>query len=102
MTTIDEAIKHAEEVAEENERQYKGCPMKYDGNYCYGTSAGECAAEHRQVAEWLKELVRYRKALPEIKEEIEQLWKKEPCAIKHGCLDEVLEIIGRHLKEVGE
>ena len=41
--TIDEAIKHAEEVAEE---QVKRCE--------------KCAEEHRQLAEWLKELKQLR------------------------------------------
>lgn len=59
--TLDEAIKHCEEVAQENEKQYSGCPMKYDGAYANnGKSACKCAEEHRQLAEWLKELKRYR------------------------------------------
>ena len=40
--TLDEAIKHAEEVAEE-----KRCE--------------KCGEEHRQLAEWLKELKQLRK-----------------------------------------
>ena len=40
--TLEEAIKHCEEVAE----QLGNCP---------------CAAEHRQLVEWLKELQAYRK-----------------------------------------
>ena len=39
MMELDEAIRHAEEVAELNEAE------------CF-----ECAEEHRQLAEWLKEL----------------------------------------------
>ena len=39
--TIDEAIIHSLEVAENNE-------------------CAECREEHRQLAEWLKELKRYR------------------------------------------
>lgn len=38
--TLEEAIKHAEEVA--------------------SSSCGKCAEEHKQLAEWLKELNRYR------------------------------------------
>lgn len=44
---IDEAIKHAEEVAEEH--------TKYN-RYGGFESCDECAEEHRQLAEWLKEL----------------------------------------------
>ena len=57
--TIDEAIKHCEEVAEAEERSaklhqrpdrdVKGSGKRY-------LSCIECAKEHRQLAEWLKEL----------------------------------------------
>lgn len=52
--TIDEAIKHAEEVAEENEKNAKSI------NNIYKKSCLECANEHRQLAEWLKELKIHR------------------------------------------
>ena len=52
--TLDEAIKHCEEVAEQNEEQ----------------SCKECANEHRQLAEWLRELEAYRKAENEIEQEL--------------------------------
>lgn len=45
--TLDEAIKHAEEVAD------------YD---CYNENQFKCSEEHRQLAEWLKELKAYREA----------------------------------------
>lgn len=41
--TIDEAIKHAEEVAD------------YD---CYNKKQFKCAKKHRQLAEWLKDYKR--------------------------------------------
>ena len=50
--TLDEAIKHCEEVAE------KDCICE------------ECASEHRQLAEWLKELQNYQTAREEINQEI--------------------------------
>ena len=51
MMTLDEAIKHAEEVAEEH--------TKYNrfGGF---ESCDEYAKEHRQLAEWLKELKQLR------------------------------------------
>lgn len=64
--TIDEAIKHAEEVAEE---QVKLC-KRYDDASGYSRSHNEnirtadakrcdkCAEEHRQLAEWLKDYKR--------------------------------------------
>ena len=47
--TIDEAIKHAEEVAEEHE---KYCPTP-EG---IKDPHKECAIEHRQLSSWLREL----------------------------------------------
>ncbi len=63
--TLEEAIKHCEEVAEEKERSaklhqrpdrnVKGSGKRY-------LSCLECADEHRQLAEWLKELKDYKDA----------------------------------------
>lgn len=60
--TIEQAIKHAEEVAEEKNMQ-----AGFDTDYlCYQMSDTErnqckkCAEEHRQLAEWLKELKQLR------------------------------------------
>ena len=50
--TIDEAIKHCEEVAEEKEKEGKLlCDSEAGSIGCL-----KCADEHRQLAEWLKEL----------------------------------------------
>jgi len=70
--TIDEAIKHAEEVAEEQESNahvHKNM-MVFRQNIKHNILAKlheesmnvciECAEEHRQLAEWLKELKRLR------------------------------------------
>ena len=62
--TLEEAIKHAEEVAEENQEransniltERNGTKFLYDGEEykkCY-----KCAEEHRQLAEWLKDYKR--------------------------------------------
>ena len=63
--TLDEAIKHCEEVAEAEERiaklhqrpdrGVKGSGKRY-------LSCIECANDHRQLAEWLKELKDYKDA----------------------------------------
>ena len=67
--TLDEAIKHAEEVAVEQDKLCK----RYDDASGYSRSHNEsirvadakwcerCAKEHRQLAEWLKELKQLRK-----------------------------------------
>ncbi len=54
--TIDEAIKHAKEVAEEQE---KLCKVNDDFNFSQ-PKWRECAKEHRQLAEWLKELKNFK------------------------------------------
>lgn len=48
--TIDEAIKHCLEVVEKNEQ------AKKDGNLWIDTEYEDCCADHRQLADWLKEL----------------------------------------------
>ena len=52
MLTLEEAIKHCEEVAERLEGK--------DGYAYTDSTCDECAKEHRQLAEWLKELEGYR------------------------------------------
>jgi hypothetical protein len=52
---IEEAIKHCEEVAEAEEQKYK----EWKGDYSHLQkidSCKECASEHRQLANWLREL----------------------------------------------
>jgi len=64
--TIDEAIKHAEEKARDLESTYtlwkrladeKDLSVPSDYEPCK-----KCAEEHRQLAEWLKELKKYKEA----------------------------------------
>ena len=58
--TIDEAIRHFEEVAEQKERdsvELIDMLDELDVDTCK-----ECAADHRQLAEWLKELKERRAA----------------------------------------
>ena len=50
--TIDEAILHAEEVAEENQSIVDCCDYFGDNM----AKCEKCAKEHRQLAEWLREL----------------------------------------------
>ena len=37
--------------------------------------------------------------LDKIRDEIDELWKNEPCAIECGCLDEILQIIDKYKAE---
>lgn len=52
IDSLEEAIKHYEEIAEymENKEGYAFTDITY----------AECASEHRQLAEWLKELKTYK------------------------------------------
>lgn len=71
--TLDEAISRALEVAEEQKKLYGLCPASESGLlHCDGTNdcktlengknkgCLKCAEEHRQLAEWLKELKELR------------------------------------------
>ena len=61
--TLEEAIKHAEEVS--NKCQNFVTAHKEDRELEFIQRTEKCAEEHRQLAEWLKELKERRK-LPEI------------------------------------
>ena len=65
MLSIDEAIAHAREVAEEQRELFRLCP--YPSQECNGADICKClknkhdgcikcAEEHEQLAEWLEEL----------------------------------------------
>ena len=54
MTSIDEAIAHAREIADKNSDCWKHCVN--DG------SCAVCEKEHEQLVEWLEELKMYREA----------------------------------------
>ena len=69
MLSIDEAIAHAREVAEEQRELFRLCP--YPSQECNGADICKClknkhdgcikcAKEHEQLAEWLEELKAYR------------------------------------------
>ena len=63
--TIDEAITHAREVANEQRKDNDNCKYKsqYGCKDCadyYSKPCIECAEEHELLAEWLEELKDYR------------------------------------------
>ena len=73
--TLDEAIKHAEEVAEKNDRRAESVrnrPISSADFYHEEESCSKCAAEHRQLAEWLKELKAHREAWMKVVSEVDQ------------------------------
>ena len=78
--SIDEAIKHAEEVVIEQDKLCK----RYDDASGYSRRHNEairtadakrceeCAKEHRQLATWLKELQAHREAWEKLRTEIQE------------------------------
>jgi hypothetical protein len=71
--TLDEAIKHCLEVAEENEELSSKFDEwdeweKADANNCR-----ECAADHRQIAEWLTELKEAKRLLKQAVEDFSNM-----------------------------
>lgn len=80
--TLDEAIKHCLEVAERNETSaitYKNCNEFKTNMYEKLTAekaesdCRECAADHRQLAEWLTELKEAKRLLKAAVEDIRYL-----------------------------
>jgi len=57
MLSLDEAIEHCKEKAEELEKKAR---KKNDGTMSTRIKCKECANEHRQLAEWLRELELHR------------------------------------------
>ena len=60
MLDLESAIKHCEEQAELLEESAAGCDMTDKVEKEIACRSGKCAAEHRQLAEWLKELKKRR------------------------------------------
>lgn len=67
--TLDEAIKHCLEVAEENETKAQKIGVQFLGTTKdkEATECRECAADHRQLAEWLTELKELRNSIGAVK-----------------------------------
>lgn len=71
---LDEAIRHAREVANRERELYKMCPEDCDGlSDCRELKNGKdkgcnkCAADHEQLAAWLEELKARRETMEMIK-----------------------------------
>lgn len=101
--TIDEAIKHCEEKAEELEKRVKPYQCEsinkklYEVNKKEWDSCVKRAKEHRQLAEWLRELKAYREARDEIiRKRDSSQWSE---LVVHG-FSHAIHTIDNHLKEV--
>ena len=97
--TLEEAIKHAEEVAEGHEKIK--CIKAVTLEEC------KCAEEHRQLAEWLKDykrLLEQENVLDKIRDEIDAESTKSfkyPNWERAKALEWVLEIVDKY-REVTE
>ncbi|MEE3309443.1 hypothetical protein [Sharpea azabuensis] len=97
MMSLDEAIIHCEEVAEANEKESK----LWEGGVTEAFKQKEqklceCAKEHRQLAEWLKELKAYRGILAKADKIIESEYG---CVIIEGYKD-VIDQMNEVFQEV--
>jgi len=91
--TLDEAIEHAEEVADEKKKE--ACNLYDVKNYEESRECIWCSEEHRQLAEWLKELKRYHQAKDGLLEDMKSL----NCGFPFG-LDYLISCIKKRLQEV--
>lgn len=98
MINLDETIKHCEEVAEENESKAN----RIEQLHLTGNAEGcrECANEHRQLAEWLKELKKLReipdKLVPKYRDDIQDEYNRGA----NEMLEEVIDDIRKYIEEV--
>lgn len=67
--TLDEAIKHCLEVAEQNETQAEKIGRQFIGSAMdkRATDCRECAADHRQLAEWLMDYKELKNSIGAVK-----------------------------------
>lgn len=70
---LDDVIKHCEEVAEEKENLLKFIDGEIKDPAMIRCK--ECASEHRQLAEWLRELKVKRQIITNVKEQC-KVWKR--------------------------
>ena len=87
---IQEAIEHARDVAKKKYAEGMLCHANPNDEELDGCI--ECARDHEQLAEWLKELQKYKRlgTLEEVREAIEKQRAKKPCAsnrcyVCHHC-----------------
>ena len=83
VMTLDEAIKHAKEVALDNKRQ---ATYNFQVLEPYYAKCEQCAKEYEQLARWLEELKRYRTA------DIVEVVRCKDCEMHVNCLLEDLFI----------
>ena len=97
--TLDEMIKHAEEVAEKNETQAKKWQKEGGEKWGKTTVCRERAEEYRQIAEWLKDyqglFERIKQARAEIEDRIDN-YPDRNISEYEDCLAIIDNIIKEH------
>ena len=111
--TLDEVIKHAEEVAKENQRVVDTKDVTIDMLFCDDAEIEErlekyqkTADNYRQIAEWLKDYRQLKSAVENIKSELESdvmKFNKRPeisydTAFSDG-IEHALTVIDNHIIE---
>jgi hypothetical protein len=115
MMELDEAISHALEVTRQNEDSailYKNCKEIKRNTYEVLTAEAaeqkclSCAAEHRQLAEWLKELKEAMRLLKMAVEDLEKIAAVDECSFPYcdsrcpfECIGQCEEKHWKHLDE---
>lgn len=102
--TLDEAIKHCLEVAEQNETQAEKIGRQFIGSVMdkRATDCRECAADHRQLAEWLKELKNLREENKVLISECDRLIKEKGELLKKvGLTAEYAQLLKVAVEDIG-
>ena len=83
--TLSEAIKHCLETAEQLEER-ANIPYKVEDSELQDNACRECAADHRQLAEWLTELKEWKEnPFRQIKAECKENYYCNNCAFIDHC-----------------
>lgn len=103
IQTIDEAIKHCEEVAEKQENKAKSYPRpdkSVKGSGRKYNACIKCANEHQQLAKWLKELKKLReipdKLVPKYRDGVPDEYNRGA----NEMLEEVIDDIRNYMEEM--
>ena len=125
MTSIDEAIAHEREVAEEQRKDNENCKYKseYGCKGCadyYSKPCIECAEEHEQLAEWLEELkeiksngryvqgnkagqkIGYRNAIDDLSNKICMHFSDWEYSEDDKCIKDIIELASESVEEIAE
>jgi len=94
--TLDEAIEHCLEVVENCEEQAKQCDSddRYERHVMHENA--ECAAYHRQLAEWLTELKKAKSIINVCKR---VLWFLLECEIESTTTRHEVETLLKNITE---